>query len=256
MWPSARAARTRFKYGVTRDYVLGLEVVLPTGEILNVGVRTMKGVVGYDLTRLFVGSEGTLGVITKITLKLIPLPEAKATILALFGEVEEAAETVSAIIAAKIVPSTIEFMDKSSIMCSEKASPMGLPEDVGGLLLIEVDGTQGVGPCPGGEGPGHRGRPPCHPLRPDGRPGRGGQAMAGAAGSSPRRLYNINPVKIAEDVVVPRSEIPAFIRSLEAHAGELRRAYPELRPRGRRKFSREPHDKGHGRRQGTGRKRR
>jgi glycolate oxidase len=71
------------KYGVTRDYVLGLEVVLPTGEIINPGVRTMKGVVGYDLARLFVGSEGTLGVVTKITLKLIPLPEARATILAL-----------------------------------------------------------------------------------------------------------------------------------------------------------------------------
>jgi len=71
------------KYGVTRDYVLGIEVVLPTGEVLNLGVRTMKGVVGYDLTRLFVGSEGTLGVITRITLKLIPLPETKATILAL-----------------------------------------------------------------------------------------------------------------------------------------------------------------------------
>ncbi|MBW1973915.1 MAG: FAD-binding protein, partial [Deltaproteobacteria bacterium] len=87
------------KYGVTRDYVLGLEVVLPTGEIIKTGAKTMKDVVGYDLTRLFVGSEGTLGVVTKIILKLIPLPEAKATILTLFKEVEEAAETVSAIVA-------------------------------------------------------------------------------------------------------------------------------------------------------------
>ncbi|HOS60657.1 MAG TPA: FAD-binding protein, partial [Syntrophorhabdaceae bacterium] len=128
------------KYGVTRDYVIGLEVVIPTGEILNVGVRTMKGVVGYDLTRLFVGSEGTLGVITKINLKLIPLPESKATTLALFKKVEDTAEAVSAIIASKIIPSTIEFMDKASIRCSEQANPMGIPEDIEGLLLIEVDG--------------------------------------------------------------------------------------------------------------------
>ncbi len=203
------------KYGVTRDYVLGLEVVLPTGEILNVGVRTMKGVVGYDLTRLFVGSEGTLGVITKITLKLIPLPEAKVTLLALFGDVEEAAQTVSAIIAAKIVPATIEFMDKSSIQCSEKASPMGLPEDVGGLLLIEVDGTR-EGALAQAEKvrsiAAARRAVRCDltedPVEAD--------KLWQARRVLSQATYNINPVKIAEDVVVPRSEIPAFIRSLEA----------------------------------------
>ncbi len=181
------------KYGVTRDYVLGLEVVLPTGEILNLGVKTMKGVVGYDLTRLFVGSEGTLGVITKITLKLIPLPEAKATILALFGEVEEAAETVSAIIAAKVVPSTIEFMDKASIRCSEQASPMGLPDGVGGLLLIEVDGSQGIGPRAGGKGPRDRGRPPRDQVRSDRRPRGGRQAVAGPEGALTGALYGGAP---------------------------------------------------------------
>jgi glycolate oxidase len=203
------------KYGVTRDYVLGLEVVLPTGEILNVGVRTMKGVVGYDLTRLFVGSEGTLGVVTRITLKLIPLPEAKVTILALFGEVEEAAETVSAIIAAKIVPATIEFMDKSSIRCSEKASPMGLPDDVGGLLLIEVDGTREAALA---QAEKVRSIAAAHaavrcdltedPVEAD--------RLWQARRVLSQATYNINPVKIAEDVVVPRSEIPGFIRSLEA----------------------------------------
>ncbi|MGA3174605.1 MAG: FAD-linked oxidase C-terminal domain-containing protein [Syntrophorhabdales bacterium] len=202
------------KYGVTRDYVLGLEVVLPTGEILNVGVRTMKGVVGYDLTRLFVGSEGTLGVVTRVTLKLIPLPEAKATLLALFHEVEGAAETVSAIIAAKVVPATIEFMDKSSIRCSEQASPMGLPEDVGGLLLIEVDGTRESALAQAEKvrsiAAGHH-AVRCDltedPLEAD--------RLWQARRVLSQATYNLNPVKIAEDVVVPRSEIPAFIRSLE-----------------------------------------
>jgi len=202
------------KYGVTRDYVIGLEVVKPTGEIINTGVRTMKGVVGYDLTRLFVGSEGTLGVITKIILKLIPLPESKATILALFQEVEEAAETVSAIIAAKIVPSTIEFMDKASIKCSEQANPMGLPEGIGGLLLIEVDGDKesikiqaekirkiilekNAIRCDLTEDPKEADR------------------LWQARRTLSQATYNLNPVKIAEDVVVPRSNIPKLIRALE-----------------------------------------
>jgi glycolate oxidase len=203
------------KYGVTRDYVLGLEVVLPTAEILNLGVRTMKGVVGYDLTRLFVGSEGTLGVITRITLKLVPLPETKATILALFREVEDAAEAVSAIIAAKVVPSTIEFMDRSSIMCSERASPMGLPEGVGGLLLIEVDGTR-----EGARSQAEKVQAVVrmhHALRSDltEDPVEADRLWQARRVLS-QALYTVAPLKIAEDVVVPRSAIPALIRSLEA----------------------------------------
>ena len=203
------------KYGVTRDYVLGMEVVLPTGEILDLGVRTMKGVVGYDLTRLFVGSEGTLGVITKITLRLIPLPETKATILALFREVEEAAETVSAIIAAKVVPSTIEFMDKASVRCSEQASPMGLPDGIGGLLLIEVDGTRqsvlGQAEKVHAIATEHR-AVSCDltddPVEAD--------KLWQARRALSQALYTVAPLKIAEDVVVPRSEIPTLVRSLEA----------------------------------------
>jgi glycolate oxidase len=203
------------KYGVTRDYVIGLEVVLPTGAILNTGVRTMKGVVGYDLTRLFVGSEGTLGVVTKITVKLVPLPEAKATILALFTEVEEAARAVSAIIAAKIIPSTIEFMDRASIRCSEKASPMGIPEEIGGLLLIEVDGNEEA-VAPQGEKvkkilTGQRAAR-CDVTRDPAEADKLWQARRVLS----QATYNLNPVKIAEDVVVPRSHIPTLIRSLEA----------------------------------------
>jgi glycolate oxidase len=202
------------KYGVTRDYVLGLEVVLPTGEIINTGVRTMKGVVGYDLTRLFVGSEGTLGVVTKITLKLIPLPEAKVTILALFREVDQAAEAVSAMIAGKVVPSTIEFMDRASIRCSEKASPMGISEEIGGLLLIEVDGDREIlgkqarkieqivlqyegAECQVTEDP------------------KVADKLWQARRTVSQATYNLNPVKVAEDVVVPRSEIPTLIHTLE-----------------------------------------
>ncbi len=203
------------KYGVTRDYVIGLEVVTATGEILNTGVRTMKGVVGYDLTRLFVGSEGTLGVVTKITAKLIPLPEAKATILALFNEVEDAARAVSAIIAAKIIPSTIEFMDRASIRCSEKASPMGIPEDIGGLLLIEVDGNEeAVAPQIGKVKDILVAQKVvrCDVTRDPVEADRLWQARRVLS----QATYNLNPVKIAEDVVVPRSHIPALIRTLEA----------------------------------------
>ena len=202
------------KYGVTRDYVIGLEVVKPTGEILNTGVRTMKGVVGYDLTRLFVGSEGTLGVITKIIVKLIPLPEAKATILALFNEVEDAARAVSAIIAAKIVPSTIEFMDRASIRCSEKASPMGIPDEIGGLLLIEVDGNEEA-VAPQVEKVrailAEQNAVRCDVTRDPVEADKLWQARRVLS----QATYNLNPVKIAEDVVVPRSQIPALIRILE-----------------------------------------
>ncbi|MEK7828791.1 MAG: FAD-binding protein, partial [Deltaproteobacteria bacterium] len=128
------------KYGVTKDYVLGLEVVLPTGEIINTGAQTIKAVVGYDLTKLMVGSEGTLGIVTKIILKLIPLPEAAKTMLAVFTDMRDAAKTVSKIISSKIIPSTLEFMDKDSIKCVEDYSGMGLSDNVDALLLIEVDG--------------------------------------------------------------------------------------------------------------------
>lgn len=202
------------KYGVTRDYVLGLEVVKPTGEIIATGVKTMKGVVGYDLTRLFVGSEGTLGIITKINLKLIPTPEAKATILALFEKVEDTTEAVSGIVAAKIVPSTIEFMDRASIRCSEQTSPMGIAENIEGLLLIEIDGNKDT----------------IEPLAEKIRsvlvkhnavevkltqdPEEADKLWQARRVVS-QATYNLNPVKIAEDVVVPRSNIPKLIRFLE-----------------------------------------
>jgi len=177
-------------------------------------VKTMKGVVGYDLTRLFVGSEGTLGVITKIILKLIPAPEAKATILALFRQVEDTAEAVSGIVAAKIVPSTIEFMDHASIRCSEQANPMGIPEDIEGLLLIEIDGNADAIQALAQrikvvlmEHNAADVKLTQDPIEAD--------KLWQARRVVSQATYNLNPVKIAEDVVVPRSNIPTLIRFLE-----------------------------------------
>jgi glycolate oxidase len=202
------------KYGVTRDYVLGLEVVKATGEIITTGVKTMKGVVGYDLTRLLVGSEGTLGVITKIILKLIPAPEAKATILALFKKVEDTAEAVSGIVAAKIVPSTIEFMDRASIRCSEQANPMGIPEDIEGLLLIEIDGNtdsiESLAEKIKTVLIAHNAAEVTLTQDPS-----EADKLWQARRVVSQATYNLNPVKIAEDVVVPRSNIPKLIRFLE-----------------------------------------
>ena len=131
------------KYGATRDYVLGLEVVLPTGEIVQVGSRTIKNSGGYQLEKLFCGMEGTLGIITQIIMKVIPLPEAKAAAVAVFEDIEKAGQCVSNIIAARILPSGLELMSNVCIKAVNKALALGLPE-VEAILLIEVDGEKKI----------------------------------------------------------------------------------------------------------------
>ncbi|RMH61953.1 MAG: FAD-binding protein [Calditrichaeota bacterium] len=128
------------KYGVTRDYVMGVEMVLPDGSILLNGGKTVKNVAGYNLRDLIVGSEGTLGIFTKILLKLLPRPRASRTMLALFDNLEQAAQSVSDIIAAHIIPCTMEFLDATTIRCVEDFAHIGLPTDAGALLLLESDG--------------------------------------------------------------------------------------------------------------------
>jgi len=128
------------QYGVTRDYVLGLEVVLPTGEFITAGTRTMKGVVGYDLTRLFLGSEGTLGVITRITLRLVAKPAARQTLAAGFPTLSAAAEAVSLILRSGLAPTALEFMDQVTLACVKELLPFELPEAAAALLLMAVDG--------------------------------------------------------------------------------------------------------------------
>lgn len=130
------------KYGVTRDYVLGMEWVLPTGACIQVGKRTIKGVAGYDLTSLFVGSEGTLGVATEITLQLLPKPRAVETALVTFKDVEAAAKAVTAVLAAGLLPRTLELLDDVSIRVLEARSLFTFPSGTGAAVLLEVDGAQ------------------------------------------------------------------------------------------------------------------
>ena len=128
------------KYGVTKNYVMGLEVVLPTGEVVRTGSKCIKDVVGYNLTELFVGSEGTLGVITKAVIKIVPKPESVRTMTATFHTLEDAAEAVKAIFATGVRPSTLEFLDRISVEVVERAIHFGARPEEGALLLIEVDG--------------------------------------------------------------------------------------------------------------------
>jgi len=200
------------KYGVTRDYVLGLEVVLPDGKVMMTGSKTYKGVVGYDLTRLMVGSEGTLGIITKIFLKMLPLPEEIVTLLCTFSSMDDAALTVSGITSSSIIPRTLEFMDQESIHAVENYKPFGLPVDAEALLLIEVDGS-----CAAVSREAEKVASLC-------RSHNGVINIADDFFSKQRiwearrivspALYNIKPTKISEDVVVPRGRIPEMLREL------------------------------------------
>lgn len=128
------------KYGVTKDYVIGLQVVTPEGEIIQTGGRTVKNVTGYDLTKLIVGSEGTLGIITEATLRLIPKPVASQTMMVLFDDFVVSGRLISNILSSGILPAKMEIMDQSSIMAVEEYEPLGLPTDMEAIILIELDG--------------------------------------------------------------------------------------------------------------------
>jgi glycolate oxidase len=203
------------KYGVTKDYVLGLEVVLPTGEIITTGVQTVKSVVGYDLTKLLVGSEGTLGIITKIILRLLPLPKAKRTMLAIFPNIEAAATTVSQIISSRIIPTTLEFMDNATIRCVEDYLHMGLPVEAGALLIIEVDGAPEVL-----NGEVEEIQKICQANRAIetkvAKDDKEAEELWKARRAVSSAVVKLNPTKINEDVTVPRSKVANLLRQMEA----------------------------------------
>ncbi len=202
------------KYGVTRDYVMGLQFFDVNGEAVTTGSRTVKCATGYNLTGLMVGSEGTLGVFSKITLKLIPLPAHQKAMVAVFDQMEKASETVAAIIADHIVPATLEFMDNFTIRAVEDYSRVGLPVDAAALLLIEVDGHPAQV-----EEDARKVESLCRKL--------GATSIKVAADAAERdnvwearrsalsALAKLKPTLVLEDATVPRSKIPDMVRAMQ-----------------------------------------
>ena len=202
------------KYGTPRENTLGLSAVTGSGQPIRTGVMTTKGVVGYDLTRLIIGSEGTLALITEATLKLTPVPEAKQTLRATYRDIHAAADAVARIMAQPITPCALEFMDAAAIDMVRRYSDLGVSSETGALLMIEVDGpadcvsatADAVGSAARNDGllelSVARDRDQIATLW------RTRKALSPA-------LRHVAPKKINEDVVVPVSRIAAFIDGLE-----------------------------------------
>jgi glycolate oxidase len=204
-----------FKYGVTKRYVLALQAVLPTGEIIRTGSKAVKNVVGYDLTQLLVGSEGTLAIITEITLRLVPKPPAVATLRACFSDVPSAARAVTELLRRGVVPVTLELMDADSLKAvADYLHERLAPEGTGALLLLEVDGVPEAV-----ESEARRVEEACRIA--------GAIEVLRAASASERddlwrvrretsyALRTIAPLKLNNDVVVPRGRVPALIELVE-----------------------------------------
>jgi glycolate oxidase len=202
------------KYGVTRNFVMGLEVVLPDGEILWTGNKCVKDVAGYSLRDLFIGSEGTLGVITKALLRLIPRPAAKKTMVATFSQMDHAADAVSAIIAAQIIPCTLEFLDRTTIHCVEDFAKIGLPLDCEALLLMESDGHPAVVAEEAAQMEKLCRENGCMEVR-VAKDDAEGAKLASARRSAFSALARVAPTTILEDATVPRSELARMIRFVE-----------------------------------------
>jgi glycolate oxidase len=198
------------KYGVTRDYVMALEVVMADGRIARFGSPCVKDVAGYSMKDLFIGSEGTLGIITEVLLRLVPRPAARRTMLAMYDRIEDAADTVSAIIAAQIIPCTLEFLDRMTAVCVEEFAHVGLPTDCEAVLLMETDG-HAAAVADEAE------RMTAIALEHGAREVRAARDQAEALGlASARRnafsaLARRRPTTILEDFTVPRSELAAMV---------------------------------------------
>jgi len=203
------------KYGVTGDYVLGMEWVLPDGEVLQVGRRTLKGVAGYDLVSLFVGSEGTLGVATRITLRLLPLPAHVQTALVTFGSLEQAATAVNAVLGAGLVPRALELLDAVAMRAVD-GRPISFPADAGACLIAEVDGATEAGVEAEllllGARCQEAGAKEILVARDEGQRARLWEARRGVSPG----LRRLTPHKISDDLVVPRSKLVEAITGCHA----------------------------------------
>jgi glycolate oxidase len=210
-----------FKYGTTKRYVLGLEAVLPTGEVIETGSKAVKNVVGYDLTQLLVGSEGTLAIVTKIVLRLIPRPPEVATLRATFADIDAAVAAVTELLRARVIPATLEIIDAECLeSVARYAGAQMAPEGTGAVLLVEVDGLeQAVSE---------------EIVRVDAAVRRAGAREVLRASNEAERqelwrvrrelspsLKLIAPVKFNHDVVVPRGRVPRLFGLVE----RLRRDY-------------------------------
>ncbi len=205
------------KYGVTRDYVMGLEVVLPDGRVVRLGNKCVKDVAGYSLKDLFIGSEGTLGIITEVLLKVVPRPEARRTLLALFDRIEDAAEVVSSIIAARIIPCTLEFLDRVTARSVEEYAHVGLPVDCDAILLMETDGHPAAVADEAARMEALARAGGAREVR-TARDEAEGATLASARRSAFSALARRRPTTILEDVTVPRSELAAMVSFVAATA--------------------------------------
>ena len=199
------------KYGVTRNYVMGMEVVLPDGEVMRLGNKCVKDVAGFSLKDVMVGSEGTLGVITKVLLRLIPKPAAKKTMVATFDAMDAAAQTVSDIIAAQIIPCTLEFLDRTTIHCVEDFAKVGLPLDCEALLLMETDGHPAAVAEEAAKMEELAKANGAMEVR-VARDAAEAAQLATARRSAFSALARLAPTTILEDATVPRSELAHRIR--------------------------------------------
>jgi glycolate oxidase len=202
------------KYGVTKDYVMGLEVVRATGEIVRLGGKQVKNVTGYNLVQLFVGSEGTLGVITEVILRLLPRPAAKKTMLAIFDRLEDAADAVAAVMAGGVMPTTLEIMDRTCINCVEDYLQLGLPRDAEAFLIIEVDGMPQAVDAEAGVI-----STICQEKRirsfQTARDQKEADTLWRARRAVSPAISQVKRAKIGEDISVPRSAIPAMVREIQ-----------------------------------------
>ena len=209
------------KYGVTREYVLGLRAVLPTGEVIQTGHRSIKGVAGYDLTALLVGSEGTLAVVTEVMVKLVPRPRHVATALVAFADVNAAARAVSRVLAQGVIPRCLELMDDVSLAAIARTSPGRFPASAGALLLVEADGNVEeqvfaeivrIAELVAADA--------------------AGEVLVAQDEAQRREIWEVrrtlstnlkalHPLKLSEDVAVPRSKIPAMVARAKAIGARL-----------------------------------